>query len=172
MWVMSGVRLRAVKAEDLDVLEAKDTAESDPWNNVEIRASNRYHRRFAENGGIGEDFAMLVVETEDGELIGSVSWHTVQLGPSAASRAINMGISLFPEHRGLGYGSAAQRLLADYLFSSRSVERVEATTDVENLAEQRALEKAGFTREGVLRHAQFRAGTWHDAVIYSRVRGD
>ncbi|WP_199509482.1 GNAT family N-acetyltransferase [Nucisporomicrobium flavum] len=41
-----------------------------------------------------------------------------------------------------------------------------------NLAAQRVLEKAGVQREGVARHAQFRRGTWHDMVVYSRLRGD
>jgi RimJ/RimL family protein N-acetyltransferase len=48
------------------------------------------------------------------------------------------------------------------------VERLEASTDVDNAAEQRALEGAGFTREGVLRSAQFRDGAFHDLVLYSR----
>ena len=43
---------------------------------------------------------------------------------------------------------------------------------MENLAEQRALERAGFTREGGLRHAQFRDGEFRDLVLYSRLRGD
>ena len=43
---------------------------------------------------------------------------------------------------------------------------------MENLAEQRALERAGFTREGVLRQAQFRDGGFRDMVLYSRLRGD
>jgi hypothetical protein len=71
---------------------------------------------------------------------GSVSWFTVQHGPSAACRALNVGISLFPEYRGRGYGTRAQRLLSDYLVGPRLIERVEAATDVENFAEQRALE--------------------------------
>lgn len=169
---MDGVRLRALREEDLDVLTAQETAELDPWNNFEIGASNRFHRRFAENGGMAENLGMLAVETTSGELVGSVSWNIVQHGPTAACRALNVGISLFAEHRGRGYGSTAQRLLADYLFSTRTVERVEASTDIENLPEQRALEKAGFTREGVLRHAQFRAGEWRDVVLYSRLRSD
>jgi aminoglycoside 6'-N-acetyltransferase len=32
--------------------------------------------------------------------------------------------------------------------------------------------KAGFTREGVLRGTQWRAGAWHDLVIYSRLSTD
>lgn len=62
--------------------------------------------------------------------------------------------------------------IADYLFDTTLIERLEASTDVENLAEQRALDQAGFQREGRLRHAQFRDGQWHELLIYSRLRGD
>jgi RimJ/RimL family protein N-acetyltransferase len=166
------VRLRALREDDLGLLTDGETPESDPWNNFEFRPSNRFLRRFADNGGIGDSSGTLAVETTDGALVGSVGWHMVQHGPSAACRALNIGISLFPEHRGRGYGSAAQRLLAEYLFSTQLIERVEASTDVENIAEQRALEKAGFLHEGVLRHAQFRQGEWRDVAIYSRLRSD
>ena len=80
--------------------------------------------------------------------------------------------ALLPDARGRGHGTAAQRLLADYLVSTSLVQRVEAGTDVENLAEQRALEKAGFARDGVMRQAQYRDGAWHDMVIFSRLRTD
>ncbi len=50
--------------------------------------------------------------------------------------------------------------------------RIEAGTQPDNLAEQRALEKAGFQREGVLRAVEFRAGRWRDGVLYSRIRED
>jgi RimJ/RimL family protein N-acetyltransferase len=43
---------------------------------------------------------------------------------------------------------------------------------VQNVAEQRALERAGFTREGILRHTQLRAGRWRDNVIYSILRAE
>lgn len=169
---MDDVHIRPLRQSDLDVLAAMATPENDPWNSFELSPTNQVHRRFAENGGIGPDSGVLAVETVDGTLVGSLSWHTVTHGPSLACRALNIGISLFPEYRGRGYGSRAQRLLCEYLFSSRLIERVEAGTDIENLAEQRSLEKAGFTREGVLRHAQYRAGSWRDVVLFSRLRSD
>jgi RimJ/RimL family protein N-acetyltransferase len=52
------------------------------------------------------------------------------------------------------------------------VHRVQASTDVLNVAEQRALERAGFQREGVLRGAQWRRGAFHDLVSYARLRTD
>lgn len=169
---MGDVHIRPLRESDLDVLAAMETPENDPWNNFEISPVNHLHRRFADNGGIGPDSAVLAVENSDGTLIGSLSWFTVQHGPSSACRALNIGISLFPEHRGRGHGSRAQRLLCDYLFSTRLIERIEAGTDIDNLAEQRSLQKAGFSREGVLRHAQFREGTWRDIVLYSCLRSD
>ncbi len=74
--------------------------------------------------------------------------------------------------RGQGYGSEAQALFADYLFETTEVNRVEAQTDVDNVAEQRALEKAGFVREGTIRGAQYRAGAYHDLVSYSILRDE
>lgn len=93
-------------------------------------------------------------------------------GPNPESAAWNIGISLMPEARGQGYGTEAQRQVAGYLFETTSINRVEASTDIENLAEQRSLEKAGFVREGVQRGAQFRAGAHHDLIVYSRLRDD
>ena len=113
----------------------------------------------------------LMVET-DGEPIGTVSWQEVRYGPNDESLAINIGIALIPAARGHGHGSAAQRMLAGYLFATTKINRVEASTDLENVAEQRALERAGFTREGVIRGAQFRAGRWRDLIGYSRLRAD
>ncbi|MFL6053977.1 MAG: GNAT family N-acetyltransferase [Actinoallomurus sp.] len=48
--------------------------------------------------------------------------------------------------------------------------RIEAITEATNTAEQWALQKAGFTREGVLRGYGFRDGAWRDALIYSVLR--
>ncbi|MEU9182004.1 GNAT family protein [Streptomyces sp. NPDC048550] len=73
---------------------------------------------------------------------------------------------------GPGIGTQAQRLLTRYLFAHTPVVRVEADTETGNLAEQRALERSGFTREGVLRSVVFRDGQWRDVVRYSVLRDD
>ena len=57
-------------------------------------------------------------------------------------------------------------------FAHTQANRIEAGTELNNMAEQRALAKAGFTREGVMRGAAFQGGRWHDAVIYSILRQD
>lgn len=114
----------------------------------------------------------LAVVDGDDVLLGSVGWHPVAYGPNAGSQALDIGISLHPSHWGQGHGRRAQRMLAAHLFATTAVHRVQASTDVRNLAEQRALERAGFLREGVLRGAQWRQGAFHDLVSYARLRTD
>jgi RimJ/RimL family protein N-acetyltransferase len=104
--------------------------------------------------------------------VGDIDYHMVHYGPIEMSGAYSFGIVLVPEQRGKGYGVEAQQLLTEYLFAVYPIMRVEASTDITNRAEQRALEKAGFTREGVLRKAQWRNGDWHDMVVYSKLRGE
>ena len=113
----------------------------------------------------------LLVELTDAEgvrrVAGVVSWHRVTYGPNPGSHAWNIGIGLAPASRGHGVGAVAQRLLAEWLLATTSTRRIEASTDVANVAEQKALERAGFTREGVLRSAQRRADGRHDLYSYS-----
>ena len=169
---MARIRLRPVREADLTALEDNHSRDADPWNWFKHMPAGALRRRLAADGMLSEEAGTLAVETPDGALAGTVSWFTVQHGPSSACRALNIGISLLPVHRGHGYGSAAQRALAEYLFATTLTERIEAETDVENIAEQRALERAGFTREGILRHTQLRAGRWRDNIIYSVLRAE
>jgi len=133
------------------------------------RDPNKFRRRWAENGLLADDGGVLMVVLGD-EPLGFVSWH--RIATSMTSYCWNAGIALLPEHHGRGYGTQAQRLLVRYLFAHTQVQRIEAATDVENIAEQRALEKVGFQQEGVLRGHTFRMGTWHDTVLYSVLRGE
>jgi len=170
------VRLRPVTRDDIAFLVIKHTPEvTGPYNWFGFRSEAEILRRFEDDGFLGELYGKLIVEldTAEGSVpIGDVSWHAVDYGPPPASRCWNIGITLTPEWRGRGHGARAQRLLADHLFETTLVERVEASTDVENIPERRALERAGFTFEGVLRRAQFRGGAWRDLAQYSVVRGE
>lgn len=143
--------------------ESGPDTDPDPWSDWGERLP------LAETAGTVH---RLMVEA-DGEPVGNVSWHRTHYGPNAGSLGWNIGIALAASARGRGIGSVAQRLLADHLFATTAVHRVEASCDVANVAEQRALERAGFGREGVLRGAQYRAdGVHHDLVSYARLRSD
>ena len=114
----------------------------------------------------------LTVLDAAGEMVGGVSWHPVDYGGTLGCTSWNIGIGLVPSARGRGIGTIAQRLLVEHLFATTPVDRIEAGTDVENIAEQKALERAGFRREGVLRGTQLRGGTRHALAHYGILRED
>ena len=76
-----------------------------------------------------------------------------------------IGIALLPDWRGQGIGWRAQAIFCSYLFENTPVQRIEAATHAENAAEQRSLEKAGFTLEGVIRAAEFRRASGATAPL-------
>ncbi len=168
------VHLRVVTAADLALLTTwmNDLDFNSKYNTFGLRRADFIEKRFAENGLLSVQSGELLVVIPTDTVIGNVSYHQTRYGPNEGSAAYNIGISITPEYRGKGYGVEAQKLLASYLFSTYPIMRVEATTDKENIAEQKALEKAGFTRDGVMRQAQWRTGSWHDMVVYSKLRGE
>ena len=167
------VQLRPIEEADLDLLSRLDTdsAASEPFEWTGFRDPGARRRRWAQDGWIGRDSTHLAVALLDGTLAGIVSWGTIKAGGPDGG-CLEIGALLFPEHRGRGLGTAAQRLLVEYLFATTLANRLQAITDVENLAEQRALERIGFRHEGVMRGLAFIGGQWRDGVHYARLRGD
>lgn len=169
------MRLRDVTLADADLLDDLRLAQfsGGGFNDFGLEREPVNREALARGPMRDEHHGMLLLERiEDRRVIGSLDWHEVRYGPNPESTAMMFGIELVEDARGQGYGTEAQRLIADHLFATTTVNRVEASTDVENVAEQRSLEKAGFTREGVNRRAQYRAGAYHDLVLYSRLRSD
>ena len=165
------VTLRPVCEEDLPLLEelTQDPERTGEYEWFGWHDLRRWQQGWDENGLIGDDGGTLIVASGDRRL-GFVNWRRQEL--TAAGFCWTIGIIMVPEARGQGFGTQAQRLLARYLFAHSAVHRVWAATEVDNIAEQRALEHAGFTREGVSRATGWRDGAWRDGVVYSLLRTD
>ncbi|WP_255751567.1 GNAT family N-acetyltransferase [Kitasatospora sp. A2-31] len=165
------ISLRPISEADLALLEAlvQDPEAIGPLQWYGWSDPGRLRRKWAENGLLGEEQSHLAV-ADGGVFRGFVAWRRRAVVPVAPYWSI--GIQLAPDARGRGIGTAAQRLLVDYLFAHSPAVRLEADTETTNLAEQRALEKCGFAREGVQRSLVFRDGEWRDVVRYSLLRSD
>ena len=137
------------------------------WFGFRPAKAREVERRWAEDGLIGGPVSILAVALEDGTCVGVVSWR-----PVGETGNLEIGIWVHPEHRGRRIGTEAQRQLVDYLFATTPVHRLQAGTEVDNVPEQRALERVGFQREGVLRGYGFRDGRWRDGVMYGLLRDD
>ncbi|MET8541704.1 GNAT family protein [Kitasatospora sp. NPDC004799] len=165
------VSLRPIAEDELSAIEAlvNDPQALGEFQWYGWRDPQRFRRRWQESRLLEEEQWMLAVAV-DGEFGGFVAANRSGVRPAAPYWSI--GVQLLPGVRGRGIGTRAQRLLVDYLFAHSPVMRLEADTEAGNLAEQRVLEKLGFTREGVQRAVTFRAGEWRDIVRYSLLRTD
>jgi [ribosomal protein S5]-alanine N-acetyltransferase len=81
---------------------------------------------------------------------------------------VGIGYWVVPHARGRGLATRAVRLLADWALQHGAA-RVEAWVEPRNVASQRVLTAAGFTREGVLRSFLVIANRRADAVVFSRI---
>lgn len=114
------------------------------------------------------DFASLVIEKNRGESkVGLV----VRYLSHPIMCHVEIGFQIWdPKERNRGYATEAVKLFTDYLFSTKTITRIQATTHVLNKPAQRVLEKCGFIKEGRLRSALFTNGEAHDAYVYGLVR--
>ena len=164
------VVLRPVAEEDLPFLErlTQDPATAGDFAWSGWRDLLRFRQGWAEDRLVGNDGGVLLI-ARGSERIGFVSWFQVDFPPSYYW---SMGIGLLPEARGKGYGTQAHLLLTRYLFAHSTAYRIEGITEADNVAEQRVMEKAGFTREGVMRGVFWRDGAYRDGALYSLLRTD
>jgi [ribosomal protein S5]-alanine N-acetyltransferase len=89
-------------------------------------------------------FPYMITLKENGEVIGMID-------PRIEGTKVGIGYGAARAYWGKGYVTEATRAVIDWAFHQPSIFRVYATTDVENVASQRVLEKAGMQCEGILR---------------------
>jgi RimJ/RimL family protein N-acetyltransferase len=93
-------------------------------------------------------------------------------GIEQEARTAEIGYVVMPSARGRGVASEGLRLITDWAFGERGLERLELRISVANEASKRVAERCGYRREGVLRSAYFKDGLREDTEIWSRLPGD
>jgi RimJ/RimL family protein N-acetyltransferase len=116
-----------------------------------------------------DGFMNLVIEG-DGRLIGDIQARAPQ--KAYPPGVCEIGITLFPDARGQGFGREAVTLFTEFLFE-HGMERVQASTALDNVAMRRVLELVGYTFEGTLRSFMpSDGGMRDDYALYAVVRPD
>ena len=115
----------------------------------------------------GEALELAIVDRDDW-LIGIIAVLEVS---KRDCRAV-VGIWLGQAYWGTGASAEAEALLAHLVFGPLRIERLAAWVDVRNLRSQRAFERLGYVREGVLRGWHRHANERRDLVAYAILRED
>jgi RimJ/RimL family protein N-acetyltransferase len=113
----------------------------------------------------GRLFPLLIVEGDS--IVGGASLTNYDV----LRDRVEIGYWLLTEGRGRGIATRVARALATHAFHV-GLRRVEAVVRPENTASIRVLERAGFTREGLLRSLLRHGSGRADAIIYSLLPGE
>ena len=109
---------------------------------------------------------ILALREPSGYLIGSIG---IVGALSAGAHSAEFGYWLAQSYRGRGLMPRVICTFTDYAFQRLHIHRLYATPFTSNHASHRALEKAGFQHEGLLRHHHCKRGAYLDAMIYARI---
>jgi RimJ/RimL family protein N-acetyltransferase len=154
---------------DLPAIErAAGDAEILKWFDLHTRSPTDYlaAKREAWADGTGASFAICDATLRD-MCLGQVFIERDDDGRGS------VGYWLLEDSRREGRATRAVRLMASWALPEMRLGRLQLHTDPENVASQRVAERAGFTREGVLRaYNGRRDGTRADALVYSLLPQD
>jgi len=167
------VTLRARTEDDLDVL-FRLASDLDTWEEREDapptalsrqRFDARLSQAAADDGP--EDAVSFIIDV-DGRAVGSASLFSID----PLARHAEAGISLLPDARGRGIGTAAMSQLVEFAFVRRNLRRIHLQVIASNAAAIRCYEKAGFVLEGRLREHAWVRGAYEDIVVMGALRSD
>ena len=112
-------------------------------------------------------YNFVIADLEDESYIGQLDMFRVdwRLRQGELGRVIGDA-----QERGKGIGREALGLMQQFAFRTLGLERLELEVHMQNAAALRCYEKAGFTLEGVKRHAFFSDGQFCDVGMMSILR--
>jgi len=129
-----------------------------------------YIERALQSFAEGHRLAFAVLDAKSGDVIGSSSYHDIV----PAVERLEIGYTWYAKSRQRTHVNAsAKLLLMTHAFETLGAKLVGWRTDNFNFASQRAIERLGARKDGVLRHhAVRRDGTIRDTVMYSMTAGE
>ena len=118
----------------------------------------------------GHRFAFAVLDTATGQVLGSTSYHDIV----PAVQRLEIGYTWYAQQvQRTHVNTTCKLLLMRHAFETLGCAVVGWRTDNFNFASQRAIERLGAKKDGVLRgHALRRDGTIRDTVMYSMRAGE
>ncbi len=118
----------------------------------------------------GTDLPFVVIHLESQKAVGMTRYMNIE----PANRALEIGGTWYsPEFQRTGVNTECKFLLLQHAFEVLDCVRVQIKTDLRNERSQRAIERIGAVREGVLRnHMILPDGTLRSSVYYSILAGE
>ncbi|WP_445479115.1 GNAT family N-acetyltransferase [Lysinibacillus irui] len=163
------VKLKPLELSDIQgILEAGSYPEI--WSHMPTTIEKREDvNNFVENALLTRsgktEFPFVIVDKQSGNIIGSTRYMDIDV----KHQRLEIGYTwLTPAYWRTAINTHCKYLLLLYCFEYLHLQRVQIKTDHENIRSQRAIERIGATKEGILRNHMIRKdGTIRHTVMYS-----
>ena len=150
MAVMERIRLRALEPEDLEWLYRVENDETIwKWGNTNVPYSRYALKKYiaeSRHDIYADGQLRLAAVMSDGRVVGCAD--LVNFSPRHLRAEV--GILVFPEHWGKGYGAALLQLLVEYSRTQLYLHQLYAVVSARNIRACRTFEKADFGLSAVL----------------------
>ena len=133
-----------------------------------IEETKQYLERLDEAWSKGKEYSFAVIDSRDNTFIGGCGFNDINYELKKA----NLGYWIRTSKTRQGFATYIVKLLARFAFDELKLIRTEILIATENTASQRVAEKAGATKEGILRNGLVVRDQIFDAVMYSLIPDD
>jgi [ribosomal protein S5]-alanine N-acetyltransferase len=165
------VCLRMIRESDLARLIEKmnDLDLRGEWFPHTLASEVTIRKEFDKNGLWSNEFGRMVVCDKEGKVVGGIWFFQI----ARYIDGLEIGYMMFDrENRNRGMMTEAVRLLTDYLFATKKINRLQLAIMIPNEPSKRVAQKCGYKFEGIARGAVFQRGQSEDVEMYSILRGE
>jgi len=173
-WQNELVRLRALKFEDWENdypnyfdSQARFLLQEEIELPPVAATIQEQYRQFADfNQETGR--LMFTIETIDGTGVGGLNLNSI----NERNGTFGIGIQIGVEYRGKGYGTAAMRILLNYSFLERRLNKFNSGCVEGNVASITMHKKLGCVQEGVRRQMSYSDGRYMDWILFGLTKDE
>jgi len=165
------INLRVIDESDLDELISleNDTSTVGQFSELHIVSPGSFKKKYHETGFWQYDYGRLLITDKENNILGKI----MHFKSYKYSTGVELGATIYdPSNRSKGYVSEAIQLFSAYLYETMSIDRIELSTEPDNIGAQKVALKAGFVYEGTRRNACKTRGELVDLQMYSLLKSD
>lgn len=173
-WQDDKVRLRALRGEDWEdhyynrfdtpARRLLECAVELPPTHVEAKSFTENFSDFS----FAKGRIMFTIENMDGENVGGVNLNSID----ERNGTFSIGIQIDRDHRGKGYGTRAVRILLNYAFFERRLNKFNDYVLQGNEPSAAMMRKLGCVQEGVRRQVIYMDGKYQDLILFGLTKDE
>lgn len=162
-WQNDKVRIRSIIPEDDNYIEKLD---SEAWamasEEMTLPPIKKDIKKIEPIEPQDKKLLAFSIENLDGDYIGHIQFNDI----NERHGTFEIGFFIWRNYRNKGYGKASVKILLDYAFNERRLNKCNADCIDCNIASISLMKSLGFQQEGIIRENIFYNGKFHNKLLF------